>query len=50
MGNGPSPLESLAAFAIAFVAGALSVEGISIYANVVREKVSASAADATTSD
>ncbi len=31
MNNQPSPLESLAAFAIAFVAGAVSIVGVAAY-------------------
>jgi hypothetical protein len=36
MGNNTSPLESLAAFAIVFVAGAASAAGLSIYTRWVR--------------
>ncbi len=38
MGNSPSPLESLAAFAIAFAAGALSMISIKAYTDRIRRK------------
>ncbi len=38
MGNSPSPLESLAAFAISFAAGALSVICLKAYTNKMRHK------------
>lgn len=38
MGNNTSPLETLAAFAIVFVAGALSVIGAKAYAEKVRRE------------
>lgn len=37
--NNSSPLEHLAAFAIVFVAGALSTVSISAYSNWIRNKV-----------
>ena len=40
MGNNTSPLESLAAFAIVFVAGAASAVGLSIYTRWVRVRAS----------
>lgn len=39
MGNNTSPLESLAAFAIAFAAGAFSVAALGIYNNWVKSKI-----------
>ena len=44
MGNNNSPLESLAAFAIVFVAGAASAVGLSIYSRWLRSRVSKAAA------
>ncbi len=38
MGNNNSPLEHLAAFAIVFVAGAVSAVGLSVYGRWVRAK------------
>ena len=38
MGNNTSPLESLAAFSIAFVAGAFSVVALSAYHNWSKDK------------
>ncbi len=39
MGNNNSPLESLAAFAISFAAGAISVVALGIYNNWVKSKI-----------
>ena len=39
MGNNTSPLESLAAFAIAFAAGALSTLALHAYASHLRKSV-----------
>ena len=36
MNNQPSPLESLAAFAIAFAAGAVSVVSLAVYTKWIR--------------
>ncbi len=38
MSNSPSPLESLAAFTISFVAGALSVAALNIYTTWVKKQ------------
>ena len=44
MGNNNSPLESLAAFAIVFVAGAASAVGLAIYSRWLPSRVSKAAA------
>lgn len=38
MGNQPSPLESLASFGIAFVAGAISLAAVAAYGQWMRRR------------
>lgn len=38
MGNQPSPLESLAAYGIAFVAGAISLAAVATYGQLMRRR------------
>ena len=45
MGNSPSPLETLAAFAIVFVAGILSVMGVKAYAEKIRREHNGTASE-----
>jgi len=49
MGNNNSPLESLAAFAIVFVAGAASAVGLSLYSRWLRGRVVKAAASSRAS-